>query len=69
MRAVVEDPAEARRRGERAAADIATRHSPAAAGAAIAARLDEIAAATASTAGVPPSTARRLLGRLRSARG
>lgn len=42
MRAVVEDPDEAARRGARAAQDIATLHSPAAAGRVIAERLEEI---------------------------
>jgi len=39
LRALLDDPAEAQARGERAAADIATRHGAAVAGAAIAARL------------------------------
>jgi SAM-dependent methyltransferase len=42
MRAVLEDPAEARRRGERAAGDIAERHSAQAAGQVMAARLQRI---------------------------
>jgi glycosyltransferase involved in cell wall biosynthesis len=65
MREVVADPAGARARGARAARDIAERHSPAAAGAAVAARLAEIAARTADP---EPGPGRRLLGRLRSAR-
>lgn len=62
MREVVADPEAARARGERAARDIAERHSPAAAGAAIASRLAEIADRPVEAA---PSTARRLIGRLR----
>lgn len=47
---VLEDPALAQRLGARAAHDIATRHSPAAAGAAMRARLDERRAAAAQAA-------------------
>lgn len=70
LRRLVERPDEARALGERAAADIATRHTPAVAGAAIAARLDELAGrrrARASSAAVD-RTARRLRAALASRR-
>ncbi|WP_158372256.1 glycosyltransferase [Cellulosimicrobium cellulans] len=66
MREVLERPEEARARGQRAAADIATLHSPAAAGRRIAARLTAIAASAGSSE-EPASPGRRLLGRLRGA--
>lgn len=66
MRQVVADPEAAAARGARAASDIARLHSPAAAGAAIAARLAEIAdRPQPATASAP----RRLLGRMRPGRG
>ncbi|MBW0254619.1 glycosyltransferase [Cellulomonas sp. PS-H5] len=65
MREVVAHPEQARARGERAAGDIATLHSPAAAGRRVAARLAEIAQDRPEAAQASPG--RRLLGRLRGA--
>ncbi len=67
MREVMEHPEDARARGERAAMDIATLHSPAVAGRRFAARLAEISASTPEPAAVSPG--RRLLDKVRGARG
>lgn len=67
LRRVIEHPEEAAARGARAAQDIASVHSPAAAGRRIAARLAEIAELTAPE-GASASRGRRALDRLRGAR-
>jgi glycosyltransferase involved in cell wall biosynthesis/SAM-dependent methyltransferase len=58
MQHVVDDPEEAARTGERAAADLRRTHSPRAAGAVIEARLKEISGRSASLAARPPARPR-----------
>ncbi|MCU1430981.1 MAG: glycosyl transferase group 1 [Actinotalea sp.] len=66
MRAVVDDPADAARRGARAAQDIATFHSPTVVGARIAARLEETASRRRARSGL--TVAARLREAARGAR-
>ncbi|NTW38263.1 MAG: glycosyltransferase [Cellulomonadaceae bacterium] len=60
LRSVVDDPAAAQARGRRAAQDIAALHSPAAAGAAMAARLSELARARRTRARRNPARGLRV---------